>query len=123
VGKVDNTGLSRDLEVVRAADNDPLTFHGKVAARTGAEFYRIIQLADRAYGDVKTPSLVFHGAKDRVVPPSGSQKLYDGLGAADKTLKFYEGGYHELWNDLCREEVMDDVIAWVEKRLAEKAEG
>ncbi len=121
VGKVDNTGLSRDLEMVRAADNDPFTFHGKVAARTGAEFHRTIQLADRAYGNIKTPSLVFHGTQDRVVPPSGSQKLFDGLGSADRTLKFYEGGYHELWNDLCREEVMDDVLEWIGSR--EKGEG
>jgi alpha-beta hydrolase superfamily lysophospholipase len=122
VGQVDNTGLSRDLEMVQAADTDPLTFHGRVAARTGAEFHRIIQLADREYEKINMPALVFHGSQDRVVPPSGSQKLYDGLGSADKTLKFYEGGFHELWNDLCKKEVLDDILNWVEKRLGEKAE-
>ena len=117
VGQVDNTGLSRDPEAVRAADNDPLTFHGKVAARTGAEFHRTIQLCDREYNRIQTPSLVFHGTQDRVVPPAGSQKLHDGLGAADKTVKYYEGGYHELWNDTCRAQVLDDVVDWLEKRL------
>ncbi len=116
VGGVDNKGLSRDPEVVRATEQDPLSFHGRVAARTGAEFHRIIQLCDREYGKITSPSLVFHGARDRVVPPSGSQKLFDGLGAADKTLKFYEGGYHELWLDLCKKEVLDDVLDWLETR-------
>ncbi len=117
VGKVDNSGLSRDLAKVKEADNDPFTFHGKVAARTGAEFNRIIQLCDRDYGRIKMPALVFHGSKDSVVPPSGSQKLYEGMGSADKTLKYFEGGYHELWNDLCKAEVMGEIVAWIEKRL------
>ena len=117
VGKVDNTGLSRDPDAVKDADNDPFTFHGKVAARTGAEFNRIIQLCELEYRQIKKPALVFHGTQDHVVPPSGSQKLYDGMSSADKTLKYFEGGYHELWNDLCKKEVMDDILDWIKKRL------
>jgi len=118
VGAVDNTGLSRDPEKVKEADNDPFTFHGKVAARTGAEFNRIIQLCQQGFSRITTPSLVFHGTNDKVVPPSGSQRLYDGMGSTDKTLKYFEGGYHELWNDLCKAEVMGDILSWIEKRLA-----
>ena len=118
VGAVDNTGLSRDPEKVKEADDDPFTFHGKVAARTGAEFNRVIHLCEWDFGRITAPSLVFHGTQDKVVPPSGSQRLYDGMRSKDKTLEYFEGGYRELWNDLCAEEVMDDILVWVEKRLA-----
>lgn len=118
VGGVDNRGLSRDPAAVAAADNDPLTFHGKVAARTGAQFYGTIQKADTAYGKITLPSLVLHGTADRVVPCAGAKKLHAGLGAADKTLQLFEGGYHELWNDLDKGEFMGAVLDWMEARLA-----
>jgi alpha-beta hydrolase superfamily lysophospholipase len=38
-------------------------------------------------------------------------------GSADKTLRLYEGHYHDLLNDVCKEEVMSDMLAWISKRL------
>ena len=67
VGHVDNRGLSRDLLVVDAADRDLLTFHGRVAARTGAEFLRIITAIHEDARRILSPSLIFHGSADTVV--------------------------------------------------------
>ena len=49
--------------------------------------------------------------------PSGSQVFYDKAGSVDKTLKLYEGHYHDLLNDIGKEEVMADILAWIDKRL------
>ena len=38
-------------------------------------------------------------------------------GSADKTLKLYEGHYHDLLNDLGKEEVLADIVGWIEARL------
>lgn len=38
-------------------------------------------------------------------------------GSADKMLKLYEGHYHDLLNDLGKEEVMADIKGWIEARL------
>lgn len=117
VGGVDNTGLSRDPKVVEAADQDPLAFHGKVKARTGQQFQAAI---DRAHADfplVTTPVLVIHGSADKVVSPEGSRQLYERCGSQDKTLKLYEGGYHEVWNDLDKEVLFADIIRWIAARL------
>jgi len=35
----------------------------------------------------------------------------------DKTLTLYEGHAHDLLNDLGRESVMRDIVAWIEARL------
>lgn len=43
-----------------------------------------------------------------------------GAGSADKTLKLYEGHYHDLLNDLGKEEVLGDVIAWIETRVGSR---
>ena len=47
-----------------------------------------------------------------------SSKLFFGkAGSKDKTLKLYEGHYHDLLNDIGKEQVMGDIKAWIEARL------
>ena len=46
-----------------------------------------------------------HGTLDKATKPSCSQLFYDTAGSKDKTLKFYEGHFHDLLNDI------DKVIA------------
>lgn len=43
ISKVDNRGLSRDPAVIEAVNQDPLCYHGGVAAHTAGEFYRMVQ--------------------------------------------------------------------------------
>ena len=33
------------------------------------------------------------------------------------TLKLYENGYHELQNDLCKNEMLTDVVNWISSQL------
>jgi alpha-beta hydrolase superfamily lysophospholipase len=47
----------------------------------------------------------------------GSQFFYDTAGSKDKTLKIYEGHFHDLLADVDREEVMADIKAWIDKHL------
>lgn len=47
----------------------------------------------------------------------GSQRFYDMAGSTDKTLKLYEGHFHDLLNDTGKEEVMADIKNWLDKRL------
>jgi alpha-beta hydrolase superfamily lysophospholipase len=44
--------------------------------------------------------------------------FYDAAGSADKTLKLYEGHYHDLLNDLDKREVLDDITSWIAARVA-----
>ena len=117
VGGVDNAGLSRDPAIKEAADNDPLAYHGRVAAKTGAEFHRMITTIHGEMDRITTPMLVLHGKADHVVSPSGSERLHKKAGAHDKTLRLHEDGYHELYNDLDKEQFMAEIITWIKARL------
>ena len=117
VGSVDTSGLSRDPAVQQAADQDPLGFHGKVAAKTGAEFYRMIQAIEADMADITNSMLVIYGSSDRIVSPVGSEMLHEKAGAKDKTLRMYDGGYHELYNDFAKEQFMAEIITWIKARL------
>jgi alpha-beta hydrolase superfamily lysophospholipase len=59
-----------------------------------------------------------HGTQDRATRPSGSEVFYSAAGSRDKTLKLYEGHFHDLLNDVDKEKPMADVMAWINGRLA-----
>ena len=63
------------------------------------------------------PLLILHGTLDKVTRPSGSRLFYDTAGAADKTLKLYEGHYHDLLHDFDKESVLDDITGWINARV------
>ena len=50
--------------------------------------------------------------------PKGSQLFFDTAGSTDKTLKLYDGHVHDLLNDHGREQVMADVVAWLDARVS-----
>jgi alpha-beta hydrolase superfamily lysophospholipase len=43
--------------------------------------------------------------------------LYERAGSEDKAIRIYEGLYHEVFNELEREEVLEDVLTWLNARL------
>ena len=69
---------------------------------------------------IATPVLIVHGTADKAAKPSGSQHFYERTGSKDKTLKLYEGRYHDPLNDLGKEEVMADILAWLGERAPMK---
>ena len=58
-----------------------------------------------------------HGTLDKNAKSSGSQLFYDMAGSADKTLKLYEGSFHDPLNDLDKEVVMADIKGWINARV------
>jgi alpha-beta hydrolase superfamily lysophospholipase len=54
---------------------------------------------------------------------SGSQRFFDAAGSADKTLKLYDRHYHDLLNDVDRDVVMKDILAWIDARMASAGPG
>ena len=114
---LDASTVSRDPEVVARYDSDPLNYRGKVKARTAVEIMRAAELIRPEMRRITLPILIMHGTEDRLVDPAASQMLYDGVGSTDKTLKWYEGFYHEVFNDLEKERVFADMAAWLEAQL------
>jgi alpha-beta hydrolase superfamily lysophospholipase len=66
---------------------------------------------------LNVPILILHGTNDKATKPAGSQYFYDNAGSTDKTLKLYEGGYHDLLNDTDKETVIADIRAWIAHRV------
>ena len=115
--KLDPTLITRD--VGRATDyrDDPLVDHDGIRARTGSQLLKAIDRLMQQAGTIDVPTLMFHGTDDQITNPAGSQMLFDRLGSRDKSLKLYDGLFHETLNELEREQVYDDLLRWINKHL------
>ncbi len=112
-----NEQFSRDPAAVKAMNDDPLIAHETQPTQTLAELARTDDKLKQSFPTITLPVLILHGTADTATKPSGSQLFYDTAGAKDKTLKLYQGHFHDLLNDVGREEVLADVEAWLDKHL------
>jgi alpha-beta hydrolase superfamily lysophospholipase len=109
--------ISRDPAVVEEAKNDPLNYHGRVLARTGAEMLRAGAEVRTQLSEVTNPFLVLHGTADTLANPEWSERLYERAASDDKTIKLYDGLYHETFNEPEQKEVLHDLSTWLTTRL------
>jgi len=110
---LDASAICRDQAVVDTYVNDPLVYRGKIRARLGAELIKIWQELPSQMPQINLPLLIMHGTADQLSDPEGSRLLYERVGSTDKTLKLYEGFYHEIFNEPEREQVFADMAAWL----------
>lgn len=113
---LDPESLSRDTAVVRAYRKDPFV-HGYGSARWGTEALKAIERIKSRIAETELPVLFIHGGSDRLNLPEGSTWLYEHVSSSDKTIQIYPNSYHEPHNDLDREEVFRDLVAWIEKEI------
>jgi acylglycerol lipase len=106
--------LSTDPNLVRAYETDPLVHHGNVRVRTGHQIVQYSRMVKSRLAEFTLPMLILHGAEDKICPPAGSEKLYQGAGSSDKTLKIYPGMYHEIHNEVEQAIVVNDIITWLQ---------
>ena len=109
--------ISRDPKVVADAESDPLNYHGRIPARTGAELLRVGDAVRQRLTELTMPFLVLHGTGDRLASATWSQQLYEQAAAADKTLRLYDGLYHETFNEPENKRVLRDLRNWLTAHL------
>jgi acylglycerol lipase len=108
------SAISRDPEVVRAYDSDPLVFRGAIPARTIAELLEAQQALQIKAEELHLPVLIQHGSADELVPLSATQPIYQRLGLARRrTIRIYEGLHHEVYNEPERDRVIRDLENWL----------
>lgn len=117
VEALDFNAISRDPEVVNAYNTDPLVYHGKVPAGLGRALLQVGETMPQRAPALTTPLLVVHGTGDSLVPIEGSRRLVECVGSADVELKEYAGLFHEVFNEPEQNQVLDDVVSWLNLRL------
>ncbi len=115
---LDADAVSRDPDVVKRYKADPLNYTGKVRAGTGICFEDATRVVHGLFPEITLPLWIGAGGLDRLVPNDGARLLHERASSTDKTLKIYEGLYHEILNEPEGEVVLHDLVQWLKKRIA-----
>ncbi len=113
---LDVSGISRDPEVRRLYDEDPRV-HGKISPRLYFAFNEARQRCLRDARSLQVPTLLMQGMSDRLADPKGALEF--AAAAAHGVLRFetLADRYHEIFNDVGREEVVALLVAWLDAVL------
>ncbi|MGE5286584.1 MAG: alpha/beta fold hydrolase [Micromonosporaceae bacterium] len=116
--------LSRDEAEVDKYVNDPRCGFGLDAAATRAMFAAARQMADPGRVAGMRKDLPIYIATGEMDPVNGQLALvnalvdrYTSAGLTDVTLKVYPQARHEIFNEINRGEVIDDLLAWLDQKL------
>lgn len=110
---VDADALSRDPEVVAAYLADPLV-PKRISARLAAELLRAVGTVVASAERVQVPVLIVHGEADPLCPVAASRAFVESL-QTPAELKTYPGLRHEVLNEPEREQVLGDVLSWLDR--------
>lgn len=111
---LDITALSRDPQVVKAYEADPLTCR-VVTVRWGTESLDAVTWVKAHLAETALPTLLLHGEADRLDLAAGTQHIFRTITHPDKTMHIYPGGYHEPHNDLDHEQVIRNITEWLDQ--------
>lgn len=112
--ELDANDISRVKDEVDKYIKDPLV-HDKISPNYSLSFIDSGKWALKNASLLEIPMLLIHGTDDKIIDYKGSIEFAENSQLA--TTKIYKGGYHELHNDLCKEEVLDDVVTWLNSKL------
>ncbi len=115
--RLKNGDFSRDLAAVATMDADELIAGEVQPVATVAALLKATDRLKAEFSAFSLPLLILHGTADKVTRPNGSRQFQREAGSPDKILKLYEGHSHDLFNDVGRDVVLEDVVGWIDARM------
>ena len=103
--------LSRDPEMVASYSRDPLR-HTKISAPLFLGMLEAQEEVKELASKISCPLFFQVSGKDQIIDPQTTLdffKEWDG----DKKIKIYEDSFHEVYNDLNKQQAIDDLIEYL----------
>ncbi len=113
---LDESGMSRDPEVLALRRSDPLV-HDRISPRLYFAFNEARQRVLREARRLQAPALVQQGMGDRVVDPRGALEFNAAAPHGMVRLLTYSEVYHEVFNDPGRAQAVRDLVGWLDAVL------
>lgn len=114
---IDRNELTHDRNLLERHRNDKLN-HGRstpgwYVAATGA-----MQQVFANLDNLRLPVLVIEADSDPIVVPQAISSLYDNIPSSDKELVVCQNAFHEVLNEVGREETYRRILSWLERHVA-----
>ncbi|MFT5430292.1 MAG: alpha-beta hydrolase superfamily lysophospholipase [Myxococcota bacterium] len=108
--------LSTDPEVGRQYEADPLV--GSTAtSRWFTEHTARQELMLKSADKLRLPLLMLLPGSDKIVDAEVSQNFLAAVGSTDKEMQWYDEMYHEIFNEVRKEDVFNDLLTWLRKHV------
>jgi alpha-beta hydrolase superfamily lysophospholipase len=124
--RTDYDWLSRDETIVDAYVADPYCGFGIDPASAKLMFLGARRVADPAQVAAMTPGLPLYIAVGEADPVNGGLALltpltdrYAAAGLTDVTVRTYPGARHEVLNETNRDQIIGELISWIDRVLAQ----
>src|SRR4051812_32459365 len=115
---IDPDSLSRDTDVGRRYAEDELVYHGPFKKRTLRALFAAIRVIPDGGGLGQVPTLWIHGEEDPLAPLAETRPAIERIAGDLLETRIYPGARHEVFNEINRDEVIDEVIAFVDRALS-----
>ena len=110
---IDVTKVSKDPAVVAAYRADPLNHHGNPTLGLASQIYHAFDTLPARAAELRIPLLLQHGTADELTEPAGTRQLESTVGSADSTVRWYDGLWHEIYNEPERDAPLADLREWL----------
>lgn len=110
---LDLTKISKDPAVVAAYQADHLVHQGNATLGLFTALLGQFGVLTERARRMRLPLLLQHGTEDELTDPAGSRELEATSGSPDKTVRWYEGYWHEIYNEPEREVPLKDLREWL----------
>jgi alpha-beta hydrolase superfamily lysophospholipase len=101
---------------------DQLIIKDGFRVRVGSEHVRCYEEIQANAASIKFPAvIIFVGAKDPIVSPSGIMAFTEKIQCPDHEVKLYDNLGHEVLTEAGNEQARRDLAEWIEKQLSSSA--
>eukprot|EP00474_Spongospora_subterranea_P004799 CRZ05257.1 hypothetical protein [Spongospora subterranea] len=114
---VDPCSLSSVDGVASAAINDRLVLP-YITVRMAFQIISGAQNTLKHASILTTPLLLIHGSSDQLTDGNATLEFADAASSSDKTVRIYQGAFHEIHNDIDRSQLFTEVNEWVDIRCS-----
>lgn len=91
---------------------------GRPTAATALQLLNVCEYIKRECGELEVAMLILHGGDDMICDPEGARFLHQTAASKDKTLKVYDGVWHQLIGETneIAEQAFQTALTWIEVR-------
>lgn len=114
---IDPATLSRDPKIGEQYADDPLVWHGPFKKQTVQAMLQLIHTIENGPTFGALPTFWIHGEADSLVPLADTRTVIEKIKGTRFESKIYPGAKHEVFNEINRDEVLGDVIAFIQRTL------
>jgi alpha-beta hydrolase superfamily lysophospholipase len=115
---IDPAILSRDPSVGSAYLNDPLVYHGPLSRQSLEAAERLVTTIAEGPGLAELPTLWVHGEDDQLAPLAATRDAIERIRGSHLDERIYPGARHEVFNETNSDDVLDDVVNFLQVTLA-----